>query len=139
MKMVFKILLVMAIMVFLPPMGANAAKGCTYFKGGVKMTAGNNTKKTFSDGINVCKNGEWIVLSSRKSARSLSCQDGMVLAYCKITWSDGSRSALPWGVGQRQGGVVDAIIYYDLQWNPSCILLYADGSILTSYDTGKCY
>lgn len=73
-----------------------------------------------------------------RQAVSLSCKDGMVLAYCQVYWSDGSYKPLPMGIGQRQGGVVDAIIYYDLQWNPTCILLYADGSIMTSYDTGKC-
>jgi hypothetical protein len=72
-------------------------------------------------------------------ADSLLCEDGMVLAYCQVLWSDGRYRPLPYGVGPRQGGVVDAIIYYDLQWNPSCILLFADGSILTSYDTSKCY
>ena len=76
--------------------------------------------------------------TSNRSAVSLSCRDGMVLAYCQVYWSNGRITSLPMGVGQRQGGVVDAIVYYDLQWNPSCILLYADGSIMTSYDTSKC-
>lgn len=75
---------------------------------------------------------------SKKEAVSLRCQDGMVSVYCQIRWSDGSYSGIPWGVGPRKGGVVDSIIYYDLQWNPMCILLYADGSILTSYDLGYC-
>jgi hypothetical protein len=76
--------------------------------------------------------------SVQLQARSLICRDGMVLAYCQVYWSDGIYRPLPMGVGLRRGGVVDGIIYYDLQWNPSCILLYADGSIMTSYDTGKC-
>lgn len=75
---------------------------------------------------------------SKGSAISLSCRDGMVLAYCQVYWSDGSYRPLPMGIGPRRGGVSDAIIYYDLQWNPTCILLYADGSILTSYDTNNC-
>ena len=75
---------------------------------------------------------------SKGPAISLSCRDGMVLAYCQVYWSDGSYGPLPMGIGRRRGGVVDAIIYYDLQGNPSCILLYADGSILTSYDTNNC-
>ena len=75
---------------------------------------------------------------SKGSAISLSCRDGMVLAYCQVYWSDGSYRPLPMGIGRRRGAVVDRIIYYDLQWNPSCILLYADGSILTSYNTNNC-
>jgi len=75
---------------------------------------------------------------SKAKAVSLTCRDGMVLGYCEVLWSDGQYRPLPMGIGPRRGGVVDGIIYYDLQWNPSCILLYADGSILTSYDTERC-
>jgi hypothetical protein len=76
---------------------------------------------------------------SKVKAESLLCRDGKVLAYCQVRWSDGSYRALPMSIGSRQGGVVDSIIYYDLQDNPTCIQLYADGSIMTSYDTDKCF
>ena len=75
---------------------------------------------------------------SNRRAVSLICVDGKALANCQVRWSDGQIRRLPFEVGPRKGGVVDGIIYYDFQGNPACILLYADGSILTSYDTSKC-
>lgn len=75
---------------------------------------------------------------SNRRAVSLICVDGKALANCQVRWSDGQIRRLPFEVGPRKGGVVDGIIYYDFQGNPACILLYADGSILTSYDMSKC-
>jgi hypothetical protein len=99
-------------------------------------TAGTNFPRTESDSSGSTSNSNSSI--RKKSAVRLACQDGLPLDYCSIRWSNGSYSRIPWGVGLRQGGIVDSIRYLGLDGTDSCILLYADGSIMTTYDLNRC-
>lgn len=97
------------------------------------MVAKDKAKIKFSDGLNQCKNGQWVIVQPTKSdtgsdkAVSITCFDYQYRS-CEVTWSSGRRT-FGSEYGSKSGGIVDATTYIDLSGRRWCVNLYAGGGI----------
>lgn len=87
---------------------------CSFTRNGASMRASNGSKKTFSDGVNECRDGSWVLIEPRRQASKTlvdqvcsvratglsSSWHGAQYSYTIYdVWSDGSKTIRKMGFG----------------------------------------